>query len=146
MEGNLEGLYELADKYESFEDHPWMWYYDELALRYPNARFILTTRKNGAEWLDSAIHHDQRQTHADAEAGRCVFEHYFPGVTETSLYETHRNRVLRSFSNNPERLLEVCWDLAPSWETLCRFLGKPVPMIPFPHENKRPDKTINKVY
>lgn len=33
----------------------------------------------------------------------------------------------------PERLLE--WDISDGWEPLCKFLGKPVPDIPFPHAN-----------
>ena len=32
-----------------------------------------------------------------------------------------------------ERLLE--FSLSDGWEPLCRFLGKPVPTVPFPHEN-----------
>ena len=33
----------------------------------------------------------------------------------------------------PDRLLE--WDISDGWEPLCKFLGKPVPDIPFPHAN-----------
>lgn len=33
----------------------------------------------------------------------------------------------------PDRLLE--WDISDGWEPLCKFLGKPVPDVPFPHAN-----------
>jgi hypothetical protein len=33
----------------------------------------------------------------------------------------------------PERLL--VFELGDGWEPLCRFLGKPVPEIPFPQTN-----------
>lgn len=32
-----------------------------------------------------------------------------------------------------ERLLE--WYIEDGWEPLCKFLGKPVPNVPFPHAN-----------
>lgn len=32
-----------------------------------------------------------------------------------------------------ERLLE--WEVGDGWEPLCKFLGKPVPDVPFPHAN-----------
>ncbi len=140
MEGNLERLYQLADTHDSFEDHPWMWHYKELATCYPDAKFVLTTRESGERWMDSAIHHDQRQSTDVGDAGRLVFGHYLPGVTADNLHDTHSKRVLQFFSNRPDRLLEVCWERDPSWNRLCEFIGKPIPNIPFPHENRRPEE------
>lgn len=34
-----------------------------------------------------------------------------------------------------ERLLE--WEVGDGWEPLCKFLGKPVPEVAFPHSNTR---------
>lgn len=136
MKDNLEGLYQCAGEHDSFEDHPWMWHYKELASRYPDAKFVLTTRESGERWLDSALHHAQRV----GPAGRLVFEHYMPGVTTDRIHDTHRKRVLQFFSNRPDRLLEVCWERDPSWNRLCEFIGKPIPNIPFPHENRRPEE------
>lgn len=36
--------------------------------------------------------------------------------------------------NQPDRLLE--YKLGSGWEPLCKFLGKPVPDVPFPHVNE----------
>jgi hypothetical protein len=34
----------------------------------------------------------------------------------------------------PEKLL-VVFEITDGWEPLCKFLGKPVPNVPFPHVN-----------
>lgn len=36
--------------------------------------------------------------------------------------------------SQPDRLLE--YELGTGWEPLCKFLGKPVPSVPFPHVNE----------
>jgi len=47
-------------------------------------------------------------------------------------YRRHNAHVLQ---NAPKDKLLV-WDLSDGWEPLCKFLGKPVPSVPFPHSNK----------
>jgi hypothetical protein len=33
-------------------------------------------------------------------------------------------------------LLEICWEKGHGWKELCAFLGKDIPKIALPHENK----------
>ena len=44
----------------------------------------------------------------------------------------------------PERLL--IWNVKEGWEPLCKFLGRPVPDLPIPHENKTGDLAFNAKY
>jgi len=43
-----------------------------------------------------------------------------------------------------ERLL--IWNVKDGWEPLCRFLGKPIPPIPIPHDNKGGDLDFSRKY
>ena len=43
-----------------------------------------------------------------------------------------------------ERLL--VWNVKDGWEPLCKFLGKPIPNIPIPHENKTGDLNFIEEY
>jgi len=40
----------------------------------------------------------------------------------------------------------LVWDVRDGWEPLCKFLGKPVPNEPIPHENKTGDKKYIEAY
>ena len=41
---------------------------------------------------------------------------------------------------DPERLL--IWDVKEGWDPLCKFLGKPIPDSPIPHDNKTGDTGV----
>ncbi|KAJ5272973.1 hypothetical protein N7478_008098 [Penicillium angulare] len=49
------------------------------------------------------------------------------------IYRDHCNMVRGMVPNSKENLLE--WSVEDGWEPLCKFLGKPVPDEPFPHNN-----------
>ncbi|CAG5104155.1 Oidioi.mRNA.OKI2018_I69.chr1.g1119.t1.cds [Oikopleura dioica] len=57
-------------------------------------------------------------------------------------YESHNRRVQEIVP--AERLL--VWNPKDGWEPLCKFLGKPVPDKPIPHDNKTADKDFIKRY
>mmetsp|Transcript_7537 Transcript_7537/g.17718 ORF Transcript_7537/g.17718 Transcript_7537/m.17718 type:complete len:99 (-) Transcript_7537:51-347(-) len=46
-------------------------------------------------------------------------------------YRRHVEQVTSTIP--PSQLL--IWDVKEGWEPLCRFLGHPVPAVPFPHVN-----------
>lgn len=58
-------------------------------------------------------------------------------------YIAHYEHVRRI--TPPDRLLE--FNLGDGWEPLCKFLGKPIPDVPFPHKNDTDelDKIIREV-
>lgn len=136
IEGDVEGVLAAAERYEALEDSPWFAVYEQLAQRHPQARFILTRRKDGAAWVRSALNHGAHSPEAARELGRRFFERLLPGVPVDALHDTHNARVRAFFAEQPHRLLEVCWEEEASWDALCAFLGRPLPDQPFPHENQ----------
>lgn len=136
LHGDVEGVLAAADRYEALEDSPWFAVYAQLAQRHPDARFILTRRKDGAAWVRSALNHDTRASKEARELGRRFFDLLLPGVPVEAIHDTHNARVRAFFADQPHRLLEVCWEEDASWDALCAFLGRPVPAQPFPHENQ----------
>ncbi|CBY30727.1 unnamed protein product [Oikopleura dioica] len=57
-------------------------------------------------------------------------------------YEAHIRRVKEVVPK--DRLL--IWNVKDGWEPVCKFLGKPVPNIPIPHDNKTGDTEFIKKY
>jgi len=137
-EGNLDPVFEVADAYDSFEDWPWPLIYEELDERYPDAKFILTTRKDSATWIDSLKRHADRT--GPTEFRDIVYGYPMPHEREAEhvqIYEEH-NAEVRAYFDDRDDFLEVCWEEKAEWEELCRFLNVPVPDKPFPHANKSP--------
>jgi hypothetical protein len=122
--------------FDSFEDFPWFWFYEPLATRYPDARFVLTRRRDDDTWRRSFHNHMRTIPAERIELGRQLAEHFLPGAPIDDLHRVHNERVRVFFADKPGRLLEVCWEETPSWDLLCSFLGQPVPDVPFPHENR----------
>jgi len=139
--GNLEPILALARQCESFEDWPWIVLYKQLDLEFPGSKFILTQRE-AARWITSYQNMLKHQGEANEELNRIRRTLYglpFPFVSADGLmhrYEKHNAEVLDYFRDRPGTLLTVNWEKGDGWLALCNFLEKPVPDIPFPHENK----------
>ena len=123
-------------EFDSFEDFPWFWFYERLAAHYPDARFVLTRRRDDDTWRRSFHNHMRTIPAERIELGRQLAEGFLPGVPIDDLHRVHNERVRAFFAEKPGRLLEVCWEETPSWDPLCAFLGQSVPDVPVPHENR----------
>lgn len=137
--GYLQGSFDLADAYDSFEDWPWPLIYRQLDARYPNSKFILTVRKNTEVWLKSMKKHAERL--GPTKNRSLVYGHPMPHGHEdayASIYETHNREVLEYFKDRPSQLMVVCWENGTGWKELCEFLKQDIPNVPFPHSNKGP--------
>ena len=129
--------------HDAFEDAPWFMAYEEMEGRYPDARFVLTLRKDAARWVESAVRHDERHANypESQDARRLFMEHYRRtlGVTFTTpdeVYLRHNAAVREFFADKPGKLLTVCWETGDGWDALCAFLGHEPPAgVSFPHEN-----------
>jgi hypothetical protein len=110
-------------------------YYFYLAdLAYPGARFILTQRDMD-EWLDSRRRHVERNQRAK-ESGD--YDGAFLTVDLDTWAEEYRRQeavVQTYFAGRPADLLAFR-PADGEWEPLCEFLGRPVPGLPFPWENR----------
>lgn len=92
---------------------------------FPEAKFILTTRDK-QERMASAIHHRER-------IGVAVDVEHLSNLHDEIMdyYATH--------FRNKDNLLVLPIEAQNKWELLCGFLGKPVPNIPYPFLNLKPE-------
>ena len=142
--GNLESVFHWVDRHESFEDWPWPLIYRELDARYPDSRFILTTRANEDVWLKSMVRHAEK--FGPTQGRRLFFGYKMPHKHEADYvarYRQHNQEVRDYFKGRPGKLLEVCWEKGHGWRELCSFLNMAAPDAPFPKVNTAVDR-LNK--
>ena len=115
---------DLAAKYDSFDDYPWPYLYQQLATRFPDARFVLTTRRSADTWFKSLRKHAERR--GPTEGHLLAYGCYTPSDPNAlkDLYETHNRNVRAFFQNNPN-FTEVCIDDEDAWTQLLAFLNAP---------------------
>jgi len=139
--GDLNSLFEIIDRYDSFEDWPWPLIYKEVDQKFPDSKFILTIRKSPETWFNSLCHHADYTGPTNYRKHIYGFamphkhkQHHF------DLYNYHIKDVIDYFKDRPEKLLTLCWENGDGWEKLTSFLGIACPDIPLPHANKRHSK------
>ena len=137
--GDVERLLAFLEDIDSCEDWPWALLFRELDARFPEGRFVLTTRSSSAVWYESLRKHAERG--GPTEVRRAIYGHAMPDGHrdhDIALYEAHNAAVREHFRGRPGKLLEVCWERGDGWDELARFLGLPRPARPFPHANRAP--------
>jgi len=137
--GDFSAIFEVSDRFDSFEDWPWPLLYKEFDARYPEALFILTLRKDPETWFESLCKHADRTGPTDAR--KIVYGHAMPRDYKEEhlrIYNRHNKEVEDYFRGRPHKLLKICWEDGDGWPEICAFLGLPVPGLPFPHENQAP--------
>jgi hypothetical protein len=136
--GDPGPLFAAADEVDSAGDWPWPLAFRELDARYPEARFVLTVRRDPQVWLESLLYHARRS--GPTRARELIYGHSDPVGHERAhldLYLAHNAAVRAWFQGRPGKLLEVCWERGDGWPELCGFLGQPIQEDPFPHVNQR---------
>ena len=144
-----------ADGADALTDIPAAALFEEFFTRFPDARFIYTTRPLEG-WAASFTAHIQRQHNlgdfcalrAALQAGadfpwgarylQIMRPLYAAHPSAAAAYLHHDARVRGFFARQPERLLPLDIFAGAGWAPLCYFLGLPVPAAPFPHHNARP--------
>ena len=133
----FDKLFPIIDAHRSFEDWPWPLMYQMLYEKYPNSKFILSTRSSTEKWYSSLAKHAIRT--GPTEFRKLIYGYAMPQENEIfhkEFYEQHNREVIEFFQqNDPQKLLVVCWEHGDQWEEICRFLEKDIPKIPFPHLN-----------
>lgn len=130
----------ILDMNDAFTDTPIPSFYRELDAKYPDSKFVLTVRETEG-WLKSCkkqftkkLSDKQNDAH-----NRLFMDLYDSTVFDEQKfrkgYEDFVNGVFRYFSDRPQDLLILDVSSGDIWETLCPFLGKPIPDIPFPKAN-----------
>ena len=156
----------VAQFYNATTDMPLAFYFRELKEKYPQAKFILTTRQSTEKWTESWI------TLINNVSLMPRFVLWLWGIWKVDRYNRwilslfHQDE---SFLTKPHPLVQDKLKLAQAyehhnaqvrllfqgadnffdylvsqgWEPLCKFLGTPVPHeLPFPHRSKATDLPI----
>lgn len=139
---DFESILPIIEHYESFDDYPFPLIYKQLYKTYPNAKFVLTKRKNAEVWANSLIQHSIRKKYNFNESI------WYGGLLNlpnrhnllADFYEKHIDDCREFFKNNPN-FIELCWEEGDGWEKLCTFLNKPIVNKEFPKRNS--SKPIN---
>jgi Sulfotransferase domain len=140
--------------YRSTLDWPTIYFWEELAAAYPEAKILLTERDPELWWrshvalfqltaqFDEELTDEQRQWAQESGFGRmfdalsAIVPAPFDGRVFDKehclrVFEEHYERVRRTV---PARRL-LTYRVQEGWQPLCRFLGVDVPDEPFPQVN-----------
>ena len=122
----LDEIKSETEKYDAFADTPWHFIYPILHKWYPEARFILTTRRNHedvyvSEKYNAVLHGGDPESIVREDV--------------INRYHEHNNKVREFFKDKPYHFKEIVTE-DNSWEIICDFLNEPIPNVPYPHVNK----------
>lgn len=143
LRGDDELALRVAEEYDSFDDLPWPALYERLDELYPDAKFVLTVRRDPARWYRSLKRHAEFK--GPTEVRKLFYGHTMPHghkAADVNFYERYNQRVISRFRNRPGKLLVICWEQEPGWDRLCAFLDRPVPDTPIPHLNQRRSRSL----
>lgn len=148
FDGNTDQIFSVADKHNNFEDWPWPLLYKELYKKYPESKFILTTRKSSTAWYKSLCKHSIRT--GPTEFRKLIYGHYMPQDfpnEHIDIYESHNQNVSNFFNKEaPSQLIKVCWENGDGWNEICDFLNKDIPNFTFPFLNKSKTWSLSTLY
>lgn len=141
--GNYEPIWEIVGQHDSFSDGPFNTgdFYKTLATRYPQARFILTTRDK-QKWKESHRRHFDPAVPNPWVKERFKMHRYEPEIWWR--WYDRRNAQIRAFfqeMNRAHHLLELeIGGTSDNFSRLIEFLGSeatvPSPLPEFPWLNK----------
>lgn len=126
LHGETEALLWQTQHYDAFEDLPWPFVYREVAERWPDAKFVLSLRRDEETWVRSLRRHLGRGPWAPAKAiyGADSVEGNEEVVLE--VYRNHSAAVREYFADKPEKLVEIVIDDRDgNWEKLCEVARCP---------------------
>lgn len=131
--------YELANKFDAFQDNPWPIIYKELDAEFPGSKFILMLR-DPESWIKSQVRHFGR---SETPMRKWIYGVGCPEGNEriyVTRFINHNKEVQEYFRDRPQDLLVMNLANGDGWEKLCHFLGADIPQIAFPHANKGNDR------
>jgi hypothetical protein len=129
----------------AFCDLPFPLLFRELDAAYPGSKFILTIREEN-EWIESIRVHWSNNNPFRGQWDNDPFTHQihrelygrirFNAQAMRERYRRHNAEVLEYFKDRPRDLLVMNMSAGAGWYELCGFLRKPIPVVPYPRENK----------
>lgn len=143
---SIYSIQKLIEENDVFEDWPFPLYYKDLYLLYPNAKFILTLRKDEEEWFNSLRKHSER---TGPKPQRKIAYGYFMATEKNkkehiNFYKKHKREVIEFFNKyDRKKLLILKTDSLHKEKKIHDFLEiefDATNYTPYPHENKSIDK------
>jgi Sulfotransferase domain len=134
---------DVLKQFNAATDTPIAAYFPQFDALFESSMFILTVR-DPATWL-TRVEAFWRRTHDEQLKPFHRFINTAVYGTWTYqrerfeyVYRRHIAEVRNYFASRPQRLLmlDICG--GQGWGELCAFLDRPVPRVPFPHENAAP--------
>lgn len=139
----MQQIFKFIHRNTIFQDLPFPMMFKSLTVKYPDARFILTLRKDPSTWYQSLVNNAEAKKNVlhIRYLRKMVYGHEMPDEKNwkefIDKYMDHEYWVRKWFELNPElKFIELCWENGDGWEKLCKFLDKPIPDHPFPHKNQ----------
>jgi|GEM_PF-111338 len=132
---HYDDILSVTDYYDAFCDNPWLLLYKEIDQKYPDCKFILTTRDEKS-WIKSVCNYFNDST---SEIRSIIYGKGSPLGNESlylEKYKQHKQEVIQYFKGKPHKLFILDLNDEKKWEKLCAFLAQKVPLEPFPFENK----------
>ena len=138
------GYFEELQKVDAAAEAGCQVFYKYLDARYPDSKFILTTR-DLRSWLRSNKKafdiYPMDRINTDSPFCDAMIRNRmarwntleYDKQTLIEKYYRHHLDVVQHFSTRPEKLLIMDIINGDGWELLCSFLAVPVPDILFPH-------------
>lgn len=126
---------ELSAQFDAFQDNPWPIVFREMDALHPGSRFVLTVRAPAA-WIRSVVRYFGTR---ESPMREWIYGAGSPVGNEARYlerYEQHNAAVLAHFRARPDDLLVLDLTRGDGWAPLCRFLGAPIPDVPFPYLNR----------
>lgn len=166
LRGQKDPIRDFVDQHDSFDDFPFCapGMPKLLDQMYPKSKFILTIRE-AESWYSSMLRYfrpkDGGPTNLNSmkgAGGMPLGPNYgllnYLLVTFGTLdvegnkdlfierYRQYNRGIIDHFRKRPGKLLTICFMEGQGWETLCPFLGKPIPKHKgFPCVNANPRKS-----
>jgi len=137
--------FKVFDDIEALTDAPGCFFFREIIAAYPDIRVILTVR-DADDWFASIERHcnwierftnTQRRSEACAIHG-LLFNSLWPNEYLWKRQYNLHNRAVMEECGVPLLIIDLCnGDDDPYiWKSICDFLEKPVPDMPFPWLNR----------
>src|SRR5690606_13753505 len=102
-------LLTLMDSFDSFDDWPWPFLYKEAYERFPDSKFVLTTRATEEVWFQSLASHVDRGAGNKFKYRKYIYGYDNPTDNKPlhiSRYLSHNAEVREYFSDKAEAFLE----------------------------------------
>lgn len=134
---DTDAIVAIATRHDAFEDWPWPLVFREMDEAFPNARFVLTVRRDADTWYRSlckmAVRIGPLREYDERVYGWAMPQGHRDAFVE--FYEQHNRAVRDHFAGRPDKLIEICWEAETTTDRLARFLDR-APLDSIPHANR----------